>query len=101
MIDSAWPETKPCDHLRNLLDRAWILHVERNAHQHEKNQQQAEHQDLHGKGLGDGGLWIVRLHMQSVQNLGRQIPKVLVQCTSDGVLFMHTVDRASCGPAAE
>ena len=65
-------------HLRDLLDGPRLFHIERNAHQDEKDKKQPQHQDLHGEGLGDGGLRIVGLHVDRVQDLRGQIPKVLV-----------------------
>ena len=65
-------------HLRKLLDGPWIFNIERDAHQHEKEEKQAEHHDLHGECLGDGSPRIVGLHVDRVQHLRGQIPKVLV-----------------------
>ena len=39
------------NHLRNLLDRTGIFNVQRDPYQDKKHQQQAEHQELHGKCL--------------------------------------------------
>ncbi len=85
MIESAWPETKP-----------WIISAicwigpgfstfKRKRTSTKKYQQQADHQQFHGKCLGDGSLRIVGLHVDRVQNLGGQIPEVLVQRSSDWV----------------
>ena len=64
-------------HLRDLLDSPRLFHIERDAHQDEKDEKQPQHQDLHSEGLGDGRLRIVGLHVDRVQDLRGQIPKVL------------------------
>ena len=79
------------EHLRDLLDRAWVFDVQRNTHQYKKYEQQDEYQDLHGEGLGDGSLCIVGLDMHGMHNARGQITKVAVQQDRDRICFVHTV----------
>ncbi len=67
------------NHFRNLLDRTRIFDIQRNAYQHEKYQQQAEHQRAPWQmSRVMGACAIVGLDVHSVQNLCGQIPKVFV-----------------------
>src|SRR6185437_14115309 len=62
-----------------LLNGIWPLYAQRDPGQNEKDQENAEDQDLHAEGIADRSRWRLRLNVQGVQKRHYQTTEEVVQ----------------------
>ena len=73
----------------DMLQGAGLVHREPRAHQEKQSHQKQKHQKLHGHGVGDGGLRVLGINMESLQQSRDRAGKEVVQDFGKPELFRH------------
>ena len=91
MISLALTFDKTVSTFENMLQGAGFVHREPGAHQEKQRHQKQKHQKFHGHGVGDGGLGVLGMNMESLQQSRDRAGKEVVQDFGKPELFRHEV----------
>src|ERR1700746_3163125 len=86
---AALPQNEAVGTLKNVLQRSRVINRESRAKQCEQDDQERKYQKLHGHGIGDRGIRILRLNMERSQQPCHWAGEEVVQYFSKPELFGH------------